>query len=1114
MTRPWSIQQLLLALATVAVLPFIGLTAYHALENSEAALAQARRQVSIVADGTADRLAAILQDNERILARLAERPLVRALDASACDPMVPEFVRLHPGYTTLAIRNPQGDALCSFIPKPIGRDRVSEFPWFREGIASRGFVAGNAFRGQQTGRWVSVLTYPVRDAAEALGGVLVLPLDLEALQIQVMGALPEHALVAVVDRMDQFLMRSDDQPKWVGSMAQHREPIAQARLAGSSFARVAGPDGIERVYALRVVPGSGWVAIAGIPSAIALSAHRKAIARDGALALAAALLSLALAWFMSRAIAAPVAALARTAHDIASGRTAARAPPAGPAEIRVVADEFNRMLDAREAETARVVESEQRFRGIVGTALDAIVTIDASQRIVQFNPAAEEMFGLPAQQAVGEPLERLLPERFRAAHAAHVLRFAESGVTTRRMGALMGLAAQRADGTEFPMEASISQTSAGDQRLYTAIVRDISERVAAERRIARLVDFYGALSRTNRALLQIREPQALYREICRICVEHGHARMAYIALVDGPRAVPAAWAGVTKTFLDDIDLPLDASVPQGNGPIARAIREGRHCIVNDYLADPSTLPWRERAAMLGTRATAAFPIRRAGAAIGALSLHVAEKDFFDAELIALLGEMAGDISFALDNLDRDRAHREAERTALESGAKLRLAVAAADLYAWDWDIPNDRLAWDRDPAALLGARPDPAAPYPDFRELVHPEDRERFLAAGRAALAGEAAYDLEFRLSALDGTLRWLRARGLVERDPRGAPLRLRGVSMDVTQRKRAESELVEAEARFRGLVEQAIAGIFILQDGTLQYANPRFAQILGYGDGAALLGRDAIGFVAAADRPRIAETMRRLAIGEITTGNVDFDVLRADRSIVHVDVHANRASHRGRPALIGLMQDISERKRAEEQIQHYVAQLQDAFMRTVEVATTLGEMRDPYTAGHERRVAEIAVAIGADLGFDAHRLEGLRVAGHLHDIGKITVPSEILAKPGRLSPAETDLVRQHARAGYDVLKAVSFPWPVAQATLQHHERLDGSGYPDGLRGDAICIEARILAVADTVEAMASHRPNRPGQGIRLALEEIERGRGSAYDPAVADACLKLFREKNFRIPD
>ncbi len=332
-------------------------------------------------------------------------------------------------------------------------------------------------------------------------------------------------------------------------------------------------------------------------------------------------------------------------------------------------------------------------------------------------------------------------------------------------------------------------------------------------------------------------------------------------------------------------------------------------------------------------------------------------------------------------------------------------------------------------------------------------------------------------------------------------------------ERVRAEKNLRAAEEQFRGLVEQSIAGIYMVQDGRLVYANPRCVEILGYERSAELVGCEAISFVAEKDRTMVAEKMRQRIAGEAASAAYTFSAVRKDGSTIDVGVHGSRATHEGRPAIIGMIQDISEKQRAEEQIQRYIRQLESAFMSTVEVATSLGEMRDPYTAGHQRRVAEIAVAIGAELGFDSRRQEGLRVAGYLHDIGKIKIPSEILVKPARLHANEMLLVREHAQASYEVLKRVEFPWPIAEIALQHHERMDGSGYPQGLKGDAILPEARILAVADVVEAISTHRPYRPAIGIDAALAEIERGRGSLYDAEVVDACLRLFRDKGFQLP-
>ncbi len=331
--------------------------------------------------------------------------------------------------------------------------------------------------------------------------------------------------------------------------------------------------------------------------------------------------------------------------------------------------------------------------------------------------------------------------------------------------------------------------------------------------------------------------------------------------------------------------------------------------------------------------------------------------------------------------------------------------------------------------------------------------------------------------------------------------------------RERAEKDLRAAEEQFRGLVEQSIAGTYIIQDGKFAYVNPRFLEIFGYDSADELSGRDAISLVAEQDRGTVRENMRQRAEGAAANVYYSFAAVRKDGVVIDIGVHGTRATHGGRPAIIGLVQDISEKKRADAQIQRYLTQLETAFMSTVEVATTLSELRDPYTAGHERRVGKIAAAIGAELGFNDRRIEGLRVAGYLHDIGKITIPAEILSKPGKLTPVEFQLIQVHPQASFDVLKDVEFPWPVAEVALQHHERMDGSGYPQGLKGEAILLEARILAVADVIEAMSSHRPYRAGLGIEAALAEIERGRGSSYDADVANACLRLFRERNYQLP-
>lgn len=196
------------------------------------------------------------------------------------------------------------------------------------------------------------------------------------------------------------------------------------------------------------------------------------------------------------------------------------------------------------------------------------------------------------------------------------------------------------------------------------------------------------------------------------------------------------------------------------------------------------------------------------------------------------------------------------------------------------------------------------------------------------------------------------------------------------------------------------------------------------------------------------------------------------------------------------------------------VDRLRKALGGAVQAIASVVETKDPYTAGHQRRVADLARAMATELSLSPDQIEGLRMAGIIHDIGKISVPAEILSTPRRLTPIEFSLIKNHSQSGYDILKDVDFPWPIARMVLEHHERMDGSGYPNGLTGNDILLESRVLAVADVVEAMATHRPYRPSLGLEKALDEIAKNRGRLYDPEIVDACLRLFREKGYVIRD
>lgn len=214
------------------------------------------------------------------------------------------------------------------------------------------------------------------------------------------------------------------------------------------------------------------------------------------------------------------------------------------------------------------------------------------------------------------------------------------------------------------------------------------------------------------------------------------------------------------------------------------------------------------------------------------------------------------------------------------------------------------------------------------------------------------------------------------------------------------------------------------------------------------------------------------------------------------------------------LEKDNLRRKQTEIKLRYNMDELRQAMGGVINALALTVEMKDPYTAGHQKRVADLARAIAKEMGLPGEQIDAIRLAGNIHDIGKITLPGDILSNPRDLTDIELSMIRTHAQAGYDLLKKIDFPWPIAEIVKQHHERVDGSGYPLGLAGNKIDMQAKILAVADVVEAMASHRPYRPALGIQKALEEISRKKGTLYDPAVVEACLILFNQKGYKLKE
>jgi len=334
----------------------------------------------------------------------------------------------------------------------------------------------------------------------------------------------------------------------------------------------------------------------------------------------------------------------------------------------------------------------------------------------------------------------------------------------------------------------------------------------------------------------------------------------------------------------------------------------------------------------------------------------------------------------------------------------------------------------------------------------------------------------------------------------------------DLTELRNSEMALIESEKRFRGMVEQTISGFYVVVDGRIAYVNPRVTEMVGWGHDE-IVGRGPEDFVDESSAHVMRNAEQRLNAGERNV-TIKINALRKDGSTMPLAAHSTLGAWDGKKAIVAILEDLTERIRAEEKISRYMARLEGSVRASLQACSKMVELRDPYTAGHQNRVGLISSAIAAEMGWDKDRCEALELMGLVHDIGKISVPAEFLTKPTRLSTYEFEIIKGHAQAGYEILKDLQFDdLPVAEIVRQHHERMNGSGYPQGLKGEQILPEAKILAVADVLESMASYRPYRPALGIDKAIAEIETNSGKLYDTEVVNALLRLVREKNYVIP-
>ncbi|MBU2496266.1 MAG: PAS domain S-box protein [Candidatus Omnitrophica bacterium] len=321
--------------------------------------------------------------------------------------------------------------------------------------------------------------------------------------------------------------------------------------------------------------------------------------------------------------------------------------------------------------------------------------------------------------------------------------------------------------------------------------------------------------------------------------------------------------------------------------------------------------------------------------------------------------------------------------------------------------------------------------------------------------------------------------------------------------------ERKQAKELFQKIFNDSPNDIFIVQDGKFKLVNPQFEKETGYTK-KELLNKDSLELLHPEDKEMVRENIiKNLKSG--LSAPFEFRGIRKDGEIRWGLEVVTSITYQGRRAVLGNFKDVTDIKQVEKELQQSYKRLQKTMEGTINTIGNIVETRDPYTAGHQKRVSQLTTFIAQEMKLPQDKIEGMRIASLIHDIGKISIPAEILSKPTNLTKIEIEIIKSHPQISHNIIQEIEFSWPVAQIVLQHHERMDGSGYPKGLKGNDILLEARIMAVADVVEAMSSHRPYRPALGIDKALEEISQNRGILYDSEIVDICIKLFKEKDFK---
>ena len=634
----------------------LGVSLYTQFRNDvELAEQHAVRQVNAIAT----RAEVVVEQARTVLASLAQRPAVKAMDRFACDPFLTDARQSMPEYTNFSTLNLRWEFVCNDLLPPGGPVLSTARPALYERMkAANAMVLSNPTRGQLSGNLIVIAAFPVRDSEGKLVGAVTATLDLVKLGPTLVGANHPQGYRARLTNSGGYVLLNHPDLAAVGKVVDIAADVAGART-GALPTRI-GSDGVERITAYARVAGSDWIAKAGLPRQAELAESVQRRTRTILAVMLALVMSAWAAMLVARRISRPLRELEQDARVMASGAFGHRSAIEGRDEVGQLAAAFNdmgRAVQRHEADRVQAAressESRQRLDGLVTSAMDAIVTVDEDGLIVQSNPAAHRMFGYAQGELDARPVELILTERFHAGYSrpSHVASLHPLGRAMTAPHVVRGL---RKDGEEFPIEASISHDESTGRQFSTAILRDITERVKSDRHVRRLNRIHAVLTGINALIVRVQGRDELFREACRVAVEAGAFRMAWIGIIDPLTLEGGVVAACGIHAVDAAGTRITArdGQPESAKPTGRAMREGRPVISNDIAHDPMPEALRQKLLARGDKSLGCFPLSAGGKVEGVIVLFSGESDAFDAEEARLLVNLAADISFAMEQISK------------------------------------------------------------------------------------------------------------------------------------------------------------------------------------------------------------------------------------------------------------------------------------------------------------------------------------------------------------------------------------------------------------------------------------------------------------------------------